>query len=1026
MMRWLAPLLLAQVLLVAAGARAQAPSYVLFEGGQVRPLALSPDGSKLFAVNTPDNRLEIFDVDGQGQLTRAGSVPVGMEPVAVAARTDTEVWVVNMLSDSVSIVDLSGGTARVVRTLMVGDEPQDIVFAGSGMPRPWAFISTAHRGQNSPNGGRINRTSANAADQSSPSVPSTPRADVWVFDAGNFGSELGGTPKTVIALFGDRPRGLAVSEDGTAVYAAVFRSGNQTTALLEGLLCNTSGANMNADVLQPACTLGSGEASPGGYPPPHQNHQSINRPEVGLIVKLNRDGASPGVWQDEIAGRNWTSLVRFSLPDRDVFEIDASVDPPVPVSAGGSNGTAACPDGSGCWSQVGTTLFNLAVRPNSGGQIYVTNSDAQNHVRFEGPGAAASGIKPGGEPLSVRGELAHMRITVLDGASVAPRHLNKHIDYSVVPAPASTKDDSLSTPLGMAFTPDGETLYVAAFGSRKIGIFDADALESDTFTPDADDHIELSGGGPSGLVYLNGKLYVLTRFDNSVAVMDAGSHAQLQKLSLYNPEPAHIVTGRRLLYDARQTSSNGEAACASCHIFGDMDDLAWDLGDPDGDQVANGNPFTGPPILPLLFHPMKGPMTTQSLRGLESMGPQHWRGDRQGDEVDAFTAFNVAFPGLLGRASELTAQQMADFTEFALAIRYPPNPVRKLDNSLRTGDEAAGSTRFAGAASDGGVNCEFCHTLDAANGHFGGNGNSTFEGEPQHFKVPHLRNMYQKVGMFGVAAPEPSGALGSGAFFGDTITPFGPKGPQIRGFGFAHDGAIDTAFRFTGAGVFNLTDTQQRQMEAFMLVFPSDLAPIVGQQVTMTAATSGDAAVNGRINLIEDRAAAAFTSKLLGGAATECDLVAHLLEGGAPRGYLYDPGADEYQPDDLGSPITPGALRGLASSAGQEVTWTCAPPGSGNRMALDRDEDLLRNGVETGTGVFVSAADTGSDPALKDTDGDGFDDGDEVLNWNSDPNDPNDPNAKEVPSVGALGLSVLAGALGLVGLRTGRRRGTAL
>ena len=38
-------------------------SFTNFESGQVRPLALSPDGTRLFAVNTPDNRLEIFDVE---------------------------------------------------------------------------------------------------------------------------------------------------------------------------------------------------------------------------------------------------------------------------------------------------------------------------------------------------------------------------------------------------------------------------------------------------------------------------------------------------------------------------------------------------------------------------------------------------------------------------------------------------------------------------------------------------------------------------------------------------------------------------------------------------------------------------------------------------------------------------------------------------------------------------------------------------------------------------------------------------
>src|SRR5262250_3653410 len=104
-----------------------APSFTLFESGQVRPLALSPDGQWLFAVNTPDNRLDVFHVHPHGLEHRA-SVSVGLEPVAVAARTATEVWVVNHLSDSVSVVDVGAAPARVVRTLLVGDEPGDVVF----------------------------------------------------------------------------------------------------------------------------------------------------------------------------------------------------------------------------------------------------------------------------------------------------------------------------------------------------------------------------------------------------------------------------------------------------------------------------------------------------------------------------------------------------------------------------------------------------------------------------------------------------------------------------------------------------------------------------------------------------------------------------------------------------------------------------------------------------------------------------------------------------------------------------------
>src|ERR1700676_3610715 len=79
-------------------------SYTLFESGQVRPLVLSADAKLLFAANTPAHRLEIFSIAGPGAETVSlvASVPVGLEPVAVALRSPDEVWVVNHLSDSVS------------------------------------------------------------------------------------------------------------------------------------------------------------------------------------------------------------------------------------------------------------------------------------------------------------------------------------------------------------------------------------------------------------------------------------------------------------------------------------------------------------------------------------------------------------------------------------------------------------------------------------------------------------------------------------------------------------------------------------------------------------------------------------------------------------------------------------------------------------------------------------------------------------------------------------------------------------
>src|SRR5262252_5086884 len=100
-------------------ARATPPSFVEFESGQVRPMAISPDGTRLFAVNTPNDTLDIFNITASG-LAIQTRVPVGIEPVSIAARNDNEVWVVNHLSDSVSVVSLTG-TPHVAATLLVGD-----------------------------------------------------------------------------------------------------------------------------------------------------------------------------------------------------------------------------------------------------------------------------------------------------------------------------------------------------------------------------------------------------------------------------------------------------------------------------------------------------------------------------------------------------------------------------------------------------------------------------------------------------------------------------------------------------------------------------------------------------------------------------------------------------------------------------------------------------------------------------------------------------------------------------------------
>ena len=892
------------------------PDYTLFETGQVRPLALSPDGKLLFAVNTPDNRLEVFRVR-TGGLTHEASIPVGLEPVAVAARSNTEVWVVNHLSDSVSVVHLgpAGKSGRVVRTLLVGDEPRDIVFAGPGKGR--AFITAAHRGQNVPFDPQL-------------TTPGVGRADVWVFDAANLGTSLGGAPLSILTLFADTPRALAASADGKRVYAAAFHSGNRTTTISEAAIADGFG--------------------PDGLPGPNVTASGVPAPETGLIVKF--DGAH---WRDEL-GREWDDKVRFSLPDKDVFAIDAVANPPVPVAGPG-----------GTFSGVGTVLFGMAVNPVSG-KVYVSNTEAFNEVRFEGPGEFTGS--------TVRGHLHESRITVLGPAGVAPRHLNKHIDYDAccAPAPNAESEKSLAFPQGMAVTADGSTLFVAALGSSKIGVYATAALEDDTFVPSQASQIEVSGGGPTGIV-LDGKrqrLYVLTRFDNSISIVDTAAKVEIGHVPMHNPEPPSILEGRRFLYDARGTSSHGDSACASCHVFGDLDSLAWDLGNPDDEPTPNPGPFTvnlinfftGQPIADgATFHPMKGPMTTQSLRGMANHGPMHWRGDRTGgneapsvqpdsgtfDEEAAFKKFNPAFVGLLGRDAPLADDEMQAFTDFVLQVTYPPNPIRALDNSL-TPSQQAGLEFFNGPKVDGLAPCSGCHVLDpdanpgaAAPGFFGATGASSFDFEPQLMKVPHFRNLYQKVGMFGM--PENAALLPENHQH---------MGDQIRGFGFLHDGSFDSIFRFTSILPFTPLlgnpegiplgpqgDVHRRNLEQLLLAFDSNLAPIVGQQTTLVNATHSSAGP--RIDLLRARAEEG-----------ECDLVVKGAVGAWEVGLLYV-GADQFLLNLQGfPPISDHALRLLGQSTGLALTYTCVPPGSGVRLGIDRDGDGHFDGDE---------ALAGSDPA---------------------------------------------------------------
>jgi hypothetical protein len=280
---------------------------------------------------------------------------------------------------------------------------------------------------------------------------------------------------------------------------------------------------------------------------------------------------------------------------------------------------------------------------------------------------------------------------------------------------------------------------------------------------------------------------------------------------------------------------------------------------------------------------------------------------------------------------------MQRFTDFQLQVQLPPNPVRNLDNSLNSAQAAGAAFYFGSRRSDGtttsadsGFNCNGCHVVNSAQGFFGTDGRASFEGITQIFKIPHLRNIYTKIGMFGFP---------DSRFF--DLNESGNLGDQVRGFGLTNDGVVDTVDRFLSAIVFRnnllgpgvgIPDAQTRKnLEQYVLAFDTDLAPIVGQQITLNNTNS--AVVNPRIDLLIARARAPFNSKVLGGAVTECDLVAKVAFGGRVHGYLYEVASGTWDPDDGSPNIADATLRAMAATSGQEVTYTAVPPGSGRRIA---------------------------------------------------------------------------------------------
>ncbi len=801
-------------------------SFVNWESPHVSPIDLTPDGSTLLVVNTADNRLEVYTITSAGVgLIHAGSIPVGLDPVSVRARTDTEAWVANAISDSVSVVDLT--SMNVVATLYPGDEPADVVFAGSSQR---AFVSVS----------QLN--------------------EVKVYDP----SDLSIAP-IMLKIEGEDPRAMVT--DGTNVYVAIFESGNRTTVLDQVVVSDP--VNPYSGDPNPPPNAGAGFDPPigGALPTP---------PATSLIIK--KDGA--GLWRD-VNGADWSAAVTWDLHDHDVAIINAN--------------------SLSITYATGLMNANMAMGLQPSGNVTVIGTDGINEVRFE-PNVAGIFLR-----------VLAAEVTGA-GAPAAVVDLNPHLTYTSPTESQSVRDQSIGDPRGIAWRAGGTRAFITGMGSNNVIVVDGSLGRVGL--------IEV-GEGPTGLVIgeTEARVYVLNKFEGSISVLDADGLTELATVPFHDPTPDAIRLGRPFLYDTHRTSGLGQASCASCHIDGRMDQVAWDLGDPSGavktfNQVCNFG-LGGCED----WHPMKGPMTTQTLIGIIGTEPLHWRGDREN-----LAAFNPAFESLMGDDTQLTALEMAQYEAFVATLTPAPNPFRNIDGSLSTtpingGNAVTGENLFLAGGLDG-IECVTCHALPS-----GTNGQLTSGPalqESQSIKIPQLRNMYEKTGFDAMSLN------------------------NNRGYGFIHDGSVDTLVSFLQFPAFQFAggptgDQQRRDVDAFLMSFATDTHAGVGVNATVPNDASA----------FEPATPSQLVTLAAGGAV---GLVAKGIVSGEHRGY-YLIAPDTFQSDRQAEVVTAATLIGGAAP-GAALTFTVVPAVSEVRIGVDRDEDGFFDGDELHAG---------SDPADPDS-----------------------------------------------------------
>ena len=901
---------------------AGAPSFVNYETPHVSPISMTPDGTKLLVVNTADNRIEVFNLIGR-LLTSIGSVPVGLEPVSVRARSNGEAWVVNHLSDSVSVVNLN--TLTVIRTLTTADEPEDVVFAGT--PEK-AFVSC--------------------------SQPSK----VLVFDTANLA-----TPPTEIVIEGKDPRMMTVSPARDKVYVAIFNSGNQSTIL------GSHGGNPTTNIDSPY----------GGVSPPPNDGVDFNPPvnpelppaeKLGLIVKKD----AGGLWMDDNQG-DWTEWVTGSkatrsgrvqgwfLVDNDVAEITVS--------------TTAVRYYTGMMNLV----MAIGVTPSGG--LTAVGTEATNEIRFE-PNVNGRFLRVN-LAIGNSGALSAPRIVDmnphLDYSDAQIAQQNDPATFS-----NSLNERSIGDPRAIVWSTDGNRAYVAGMGSNNVIEIDARGKRTVSPMVVGAGPTGLALDAARKRLYVLNRfdasisvidtrrrteLQRVSFFDPAPAAVKTG------RPFLYD---THLTSGLGHIscaschVDARTDRIAWDLGNPAGTMTTNTNNCGYGM---EGEGKCKAyHPMKAPMLTQTLQdiighepHHWRG-----DKKGLEEFNPaftnlQGAPAQLSAGDMQAFEDFlaTIHFPpnphrnldNSLPTSLSLDGHFATGLAGLPVGAPLPPgNAVTGLNNFRFVPMHVSGPGGGAGREM---VRCVMCHTLptgmgadvqysgsDPRNFPFGsgeyvdiaagpdGERHLMITGLPfggadenHTFKVPQLRNLYTRTGIQS------------------------SQQKSLTGFGFFHDGSNTLSVflnRFPGI----VTDQDAADMIAFLLSFSGSDLPVgshsnlleppgptskdahaaVGAQITFDQRNKNDLALIDRLG--------AFLALADAGSI---GVVAKGRRDGVQRGYVYI-GGDTFLPDRSADPVVSTSSLRLASDVGAEITFTVVPRGSETRIGVDRDQDGTLDGNE--------------------------------------------------------------------------------